>query len=108
MLDNREAEAAAAGISELLLDWGGYLTGGRRATRPMVLLTWVLTFGGALGLWRWFPWLFDHFPGWAVLAGGCWVILFVIALGLFGAAVKYSPLNQASDVDGSAGGRTTC
>lgn len=95
MLDEDEVRTAAAGASELLLDFGAYITGGRRPHRAIVALAWLATVAGAVSLWRWFPWLFDHFPGWAVLAGGAWLILLIIALGLFGAVVKYGSASSS-------------
>ena len=90
---------AAAGGSELLLDLGTLVTGGRRPNRAVVAIAWLSTFGGALALWRWFAWLFDHFPAWAVLAGGFWLMLLVLSLGLFGAAVKYGSASGRFDSD---------
>jgi hypothetical protein len=89
--DHYEIHVAAAGGSELLLDFGTFITGGRHPRRIIVVCAWLLTLGGAVALWRWFPWLFDHFPGWAVLVGGSWLILFIVSLGLFGAAINYGP-----------------
>lgn len=97
-MNQRQVETAAAGASELLLDFGAYITGGRRPSRAIVVGAWTLTLAGALALWRWFPWLFDHVPGWAVLAGGAWMILLIVSLGLFGAAVRYSPANAPRDL----------
>jgi hypothetical protein len=97
MLDQQEVHDAAAGASELLLDFGTFITGGRRPNRAVVAVAWIATVAGALALWRWFPWLFDHMPGWAVLAGGSWIILLIISLGLIGAAVKYGSANGAPD-----------
>jgi hypothetical protein len=99
MLDLNEAETAAAGASELLLDFGSYITGGRRPNRAIVIVTWLTTVAGAVALWRWFPWLFDHLPGWAVLAGGVWLMLLILSLGLFGAAVRYGAANNHSVSD---------
>jgi len=62
----------------------------------LVLLAWLLTAGTSLAIYKRFPWLFDHFPGWAVLAGGFWVILVVVTLGLSAAAVKHSAIEGAS------------
>ena len=99
MLHQHEIENAAAGASELLLDFGSYITGGRRPNRAIVALAWLTTVAGAVALWRWFPWLFDHLPGWAVLAGGAWIILLILSLGLFGAAVKYGAASNRSVSD---------
>ena len=98
MLD-RNIETAAEGASELLLDFGAYITGRQRPNRVLVVGAWVLTVGGALALFRWFPWLFDHLPGWAVLAGGSWIILLIVSLGLFGAAVKHGPSSSPPEPD---------
>jgi hypothetical protein len=99
MLNDNDIDAAAAGASELLLDSGAFITSGRRPSRAIVVGAWILTLAGAVALWRWFTWLFDHLPGWAVLAGGAWMILLIVSLGLFGAAVKYSPANRPRDLD---------
>ena len=97
MLSPHQAQDAAAGASELLLDFGDFITGGRRPHRAIVASAWIATVAGALALWRWFPWLFDHMPGWSVLAGGFWIILLIISLGLFGAAVKYGSADRQPD-----------
>jgi hypothetical protein len=44
---------------------------------------------GPLALWRWL-WLFDHLPGWAVLAGGTWLLVTIGTIGLSAAAVTHS------------------
>lgn len=94
MLTSGQAETAAGGAAEVLLDLGDLMTGGRRPRRALVIGAWLLTLGGAAALWRWFPWLFDHLPGWAVVAGGAWFIVLIVSLGLFGAAVKYASANN--------------
>jgi hypothetical protein len=99
MLDQHEIESAAAVASELLLDFGSYITGGRRPSRAIVALAWLTTVAGAIALWRGFPWLFDQFPGWAVLAGGAWIMLLILSVGLFGAAVKYGAASNYSVSD---------
>jgi len=107
MVDDHEIEGAAAGASELLLDFGTYLTGGRRPNRALVAGAWFLTLVGGLALWRWFAWLFDHLPGWAVMAGGGWMMLLIVSLGLFAATVKYGPSSQKQDPDLPASDRRT-
>ena len=91
MLDRfDDTERVAAGASELLLDFGAYLTGGKRPSRVLLGLFWLLTVAGALALWRWFVWLFDHLPFWAVLAGGSWLLVAIGTIGLSASAVAHS------------------
>jgi hypothetical protein len=87
--DFGDAERVAAGASELLIDFGAYLTGGKRPSRALVWIMWLFTLGGALALWHWFAWLFDHLPGWAVLAGGSWILVTVVTIGLAAAAITH-------------------
>jgi hypothetical protein len=82
-----EAEGLAAIVSSLVLDLGQAATGGRRPGRGSVFVAGLGAAGGGGAIWHWFPWLFDHHPGWAVLAAGGWAILAIVALALFGARV---------------------
>lgn len=89
MLDTWGERAAAEMASELFLDLGDFVTGGRRPPRWLVRPAWAVTIVGAGALWHWFHWLFDHYPGWAVLAGGFWAMWLVVTLGLWSARIKY-------------------
>ena len=58
MLDRfDDTERVAAGASELLLDFGAYLTGGKRPSRVLLGLFWLLTVGGALAVLLGVLWL---------------------------------------------------
>lgn len=91
MLNNYHGiKPAAEAASELLLDLGDFVTGGKRPPRSLTLAGWCVTLGGAAALWRWLPWLFDHYPGTAVIAAGLWAMGCIGTVGLSMARVKYS------------------
>ena len=89
MNDPWEIHAAAESASELFLDLGDFITGGRRPPRWLVFSAWAATIAGAWGLWQSFHWLFDHYPGWAVLSGGFWAMWLVVTLGLWSARIRH-------------------
>lgn len=90
MLDNPgDIETVASGLSELLLDLGDFVTGGKRPPLALVALCWSITAAGGIGLRYRLPWLFDHYPGWAVLSAGFWALLTVATVGLTTARIKH-------------------
>ena len=101
MIENEpEVRAGAEMASELLLDLGDFITGGRLPPRWLRWLAWGVTLLGAFALWRRFEWLFDHYPAWAVISAGLWGMMLIAAVGLWAAGIKYGiPLVRRSDRD---------
>jgi|SRR4051812_6615601 hypothetical protein len=91
MIDNLgDVETVASGLSELLLDFGHIITAGKCPPRTLVARAWAITGGRGIDLWYRFPWLFDHYAGWAVLAGGFWALFLLLTVGLTAARIKHS------------------
>src|SRR4051812_22345970 len=91
MIDNLgDVETVASGLSELLLDFGHIITAGKCPPRTLVARAWAITGGRGIDLWYRFPWLFDHYAGWAVLAGGFWALVLLLPVRLAAARITHS------------------